>query len=569
MDNSKDERDSRETAPELETPAPPAPAPWLAESGSRAAGARLSAYFAWLFGPGATGHRGYLLARWIFLRLLAVWCFSAFYALLFQISGLIGPQGILPAGEYLHSLALVLHGVRHLWYAPTLFWISAGNFMLLAVCWVGLAASLLLLVGVWPRLMLVLCGVCYLSFIAAAQDFSGYQSDGMLLDAIFVSVFFAPRGLWPCLGVCRPPSRASLWLLRWEWFRIYFESGMAKLLSGDPEWRHLTAMNSYYQNSPLPSWVGWYVQQAPHWFATATALGTLVMELGVVLLVFLPRHYRLICFLIVTPWEAGVILTANYTFLNYLVLSLGVLLLDDGHWLWLAGKLHLPDAVKRRISGVESGSARLLSMGHVRAVRAVVAAVSLGLVFFATAAEMLAMVVHLPELVMEPVAALAPFRIANQYGLFAVMTRGEYEIEFQGSDDGVHWTPYPFRYKPQALNQAPGIYAPYQPRLDWNLWFASLGDWRQNPFVLNVEACLLDNDAAVLKLFAGNPFAEQAPRYARAVLWQYWFTTPAQKHATGNWWRRAYLGVYAPVIERTANGRVMVSADADPLPPRN
>ena len=529
-----------------------------------------SSQFAWLFGPGATGARGYLLARWIFLRMLAVWCFSAFYALLFQITGLIGARGILPAGDYLHTLTQAVSGIRHFWYAPTVLWISAGDHMLLGLCWVGLPAAVLLFAGVWPRLMLVICGICYVSFVAAAQDFSGYQSDGMLLEAIFISIFFAPRGLWPGLGIDQPPLRAGLWLLRWEWFRIYFESGMVKLLSGDPEWRHLTAMDNYYQNSPLPSWVGWYVQHLPHWFAKATALGTLVMELGIVLLVFLPRHYRLICFLIVTPWEVGVILTANYTFLNYLVLSLGVLLLDDGHWCWLAGKLRLPSAVPQHIAQIELESAgQTKARVPMAAARRAVAAVSLGLVLFATATEMLAMVTRLPAPLMEPAAMLQPFRIANQYGLFAVMTRGEYEIEFQGSQDGLHWTPYPFRYKPQAVNQAPGVYAPYQPRLDWNLWFASLGDWQQSPFVLNIEVRLLNNDPAVLRLFAGNPFPGRPPRFIRAVLWQYWFTTLAQKRATGDWWRRGYLGVYAPVLARTPSGRIVETAEADPLPTRN
>jgi hypothetical protein len=529
-----------------------------------------SPQFKWLFGPSSTGARGYLLARWIFLRLLAVWCFSAFYALLFQIAGLIGPRGILPAGAYLHTLAQTVSGLRHFWYAPTLLWLSAGSNMLLGLCWVGLLAAVLLFAGVWPRLMLFVCGVCYLSFVAAAQDFSGYQSDGMLLEAIFISIFFAPRGLWPGLGLDQPPSRGSLWLLRWEWFRIYFESGMAKLLSGDPEWRHLTAMDNYYQNSPLPSSVGWYVQHLPHWFAKATALGTLVMELGVVLLVLLPRRYRLVCFLIVTPWEVGVILTANYAFLNYLVLSLGVLLLDDGHWCWLAVKLHPPRIARRSIAQIQAKSAEQTLKPHVpvRAVREVVAAVSLVLVFFVTSTEMLAMVARLPAPLMEPAAALEPFRIANQYGLFAVMTRGEYEVEFQGSDDGLHWTPYPFRYKPQMLNTAPGIYAPYQPRLDWNLWFASLGDWRQNSFVLNIEVRLLNNDQPVLHLFADNPFAKQAPRYVRALLWQYWFTTEAQKHATGSWWLRRSLGIYAPVLERMPGGSVVEITDADTLLPR-
>jgi hypothetical protein len=541
-----------------------------AERGAtRTSDGRLFRAYRWLFASGSTGARGYLLARWIFLRLLALWCFSAFYSLVFQIRGLIGPSGILPADTYLHSVAQVFTGLKHFWYAPTLLWFSAGNAMLVALCWVGMISAVLLFAGVWPRLTLAVCGVCYLSFVAAAQDFSGYQSDGMLLDAVVISICFAPRGLWPGLGIDRPPARASLWLLRWEWFRIYFESGMAKLLSGDLEWRHLTAMDNYYQNSPLPSWVGWYVQQAPHWFAKATAFGTLAMELGVVLLVFLPRHYRLICFLIVTPWEVGVILTANYTFLNYLVLSLGVLLLDDGHWQWLAQRLRLPRRVLGRVRWIEDESRECKAQrgGRFAGARTLVAAAALLLVFFVTTSEMAAMVLPVPAPLMQPATALEPFRIANQYGLFAVMTRGEYEIEFQGSEDGIHWTAYPFRYKPQALNQAPGIYAPYQPRFDWNLWFASLGSWQQNSFVVNTEIRLLQNDQAVLALFARDPFHSRPPRFVRAVLWQYWFTTEQQKHVTGDWWRRRYLGVYAPVLQRTESGTIVSAADADPLPP--
>src|SRR5262249_29634085 len=163
--------------------------------------------------------------------------------------------------------------------------------------------------------------------VAAAGDFSGYQSDGMLLEAGFLALFFAPRGLWPGWGVQSPPTRAALMLLQFEWFRIYFESGIVKLLSGDPQWEHLTAMDQYYQNGPLPTVVGWFVQHFPHWFQVATAGGTLAMELAIVWMLFLPRRIRLICFCIVTPWEIGVILTANYAFLNYLVLFLGILLL--------------------------------------------------------------------------------------------------------------------------------------------------------------------------------------------------------------------------------------------------
>jgi lipase maturation factor 1 len=157
-----------------------------------------------------------------------------------------------------------------------------------------------------------------------------------------------------------------------------------------------------------------------------------------------------------------------------------------------------------------------------------------------------------------PVSALEPFRIANRYGLFAVMTRGRYEIEFQGSQDGQNWVSYPFRFKPQELNQPPGIYAPYQPRFDWNLWFASLGTWRDYPIVPNTEVELLTNNKDVLQLFAGNPFAAQPPRQVRALLWQYWFTSLEEKRKTGMWWRRKLLGLYAPTLERAADGKISV-----------
>src|ERR1700758_5109510 len=282
----------------------------------------------WLF-DSERGAVDRLIPRWLFLRALAGIYFSAFYSLIFQIRGLIGPQGILPANEYLQAVAHSLGHSRSLWYAPTLLWLSSGPHMLTAICWVGMAASLLLLVNIWPRGMLLICFVCFLSFVAAAEDFAGYQSDGMLLEAGFISLFFAPAGFWPGLGRASPPSRASLFLLQWEWFRIYFQSGVVKLLSGDPEWRHFTAMDEYYQNGPLPTWVGWYVQHLPHWFHAGTVYATLALELGLVCMLFLPRRWRTVCFLIVTPWQVGVILTANYTFLNYLVLAMGVLMLDD------------------------------------------------------------------------------------------------------------------------------------------------------------------------------------------------------------------------------------------------
>jgi hypothetical protein len=526
---------------------------------------RLPQLYRWLF-DSRDGARSGLIARWLFLRALGAIYFSAFLSLVFQIKGLIGPKGILPAQSYLawaaHSATLSRY-----WNVPSLFWLSADSHMLMAVVWIGLLASVLVFLSISPRLNLFICFVCFLSFVAVARDFSGYQSDGMLLEAGFLALFFAPPGVRPGYGADHPPSHASLFLLLWEWFRIYFESGMVKILSGDSQWRNLTAMDGYYQNSPLPTWIGWYVAHLPHWFHATTVVVTLLLEFGVVLMMFFPRRVRLVCFWIVTPWQIGVILTGNYAFLNYLVAVLGFLLLDDLSLRWLIPAKFRPPLLDVE-GNVQQGSTTPLRKG-LHAAGVAVAAVLLTWVGYATLVEMGAMVMSRVPLPVAPVSALEPFRIANQYGLFAVMTRGRYEIEFQGSNDGANWQSYLFRYKPQALDEAPRIYAPYQPRFDWNLWFASLGDWRQNELVVFTEERLLSNDGDVLNLFRGNPFPQSPPRYVRAVLWQYWFTSMAEKRQTGDWWRRQLLGLYAPTITRAADGHFGAVQIPKELPPHD
>ena len=523
----------------------------------------------WLFDE-RCGSPRQLIPRWLFLRSLGVVYLSAFYSLAFQIRGLVGPAGILPAGRYLQAVAQQLGRWERIWYAPTLLCWSSGTTMLDALCWVGMVASVLLILNLWPRGMLVICFVAFLSFVAAAQDFSGYQSDGMLLEAGFISFFLAPAGFRPGLARGQPVRRAARFLILWEWFRIYFESGAVKLLSHDPEWRQFTAMDEYYQNGPLPTWIGWYLQHLPHWFHAATVYATLAMELGLVWLLFLPRRWRIICFFIVTPWQVGVILTANYTFLNYLVLAMGVLLLDDDfieRILPVSWKNRLP--LFRSISEppTDTSSSNPILVQRWKSVALVVSFVILSWIPYATTAQLIWMFWNAP-LPTLPVTALEPFRIANRYGLFAVMTRGRYEIEFQGSNDGQTWVPYGFRYKPQELNEPPGIYAPYQPRFDWNLWFASLGMWRDYPIVPDTELRLLANDADVLKLFAKNPFPAKPPVQIRAVIWQYWFTTMQEKRTTGLWWRRQMLGLYAPTLEQMPDGRINV-VEWPNAPPRD
>jgi lipase maturation factor len=516
-----------------------------------------------------------LLPRWLFLRALGIIYFSAFFSLVFQVRGLIGPSGILPAAEYLRAVTNSIGFARY-WYAPTLLWFSSSNPMLMALCWAGLIASILVTCNIFPRGMLFVCFVCFLSFVSAASDFSGYQSDGMLLEAGFICLFLAPPGFRPGLGTKGPQLRAAVFLLLWEWFRIYFESGVAKMVSGEPQWRHFTAMDEYYQNGPLPTWVGWYAQHLPHWFHAATAFSTLALELVLVFMVFLPRPVRIICFFIVTPWQLGVIFTANYTFLNYLVLALGIFLLDDrflSRFVPRTCRAEPPDASSDWVPNSPPDSPqtgpswqRTWAQQLANAKLALTALMFLW-IFYSTLVLMLLMIWPRARFPSGPVAALQPFRIADRYGLFAIMTRGRYEIEFQGSTDGDNWMAYKFRFKPQNPYEAPRIYAPYQPRFDWNLWFASLGHWRSNPMVPRTEERLLDNNPEVLALFASNPFPQQPPKQVRAVLWQYWFTSMSEKRDSGLWWRRQLLGDYAPTLARDANGQIIAISWPSELPP--
>jgi Lipase maturation factor len=534
----------------------------------------------WLFAPAASARWPRWWPRWLFLRALGLIFLSAFYSWSRQVRGLMGPQGILPVTDYLGMLAPL--GAQKYWYAPSLFWFGSGDAALSLACGVGLAASVLLILNFWPRASTAVCLVTYMSLVTVAQDFSGYQSDGMLLAAAFICLFLAPAGIRPGLGEGQPPSRASYFLLQWLWFRIYFESGFVKLASHDPEWRHLTALDQYYQNGPLPNWIGWYAQQLPHWFQATVTLATLSVELGAVWMMFLPRRARIFCFLLVTPFQLGIILTANLAFINHLALCLGILLVDDAflhsvvRYTGIARLRGLvapwfkrSPALQEDAGGMEAAApaatwwreflkSGLTTVRGFREAGLITSAICLSWVFYVTSALLVGMIFPLLPLPQSPISAAAPMRIANEYGLFAVMTTARYEIEFQGSRDGQTWVAYPFRYKPQNPAEAPRIYAPFQPRFDWNLWFASLGGWRENMFVLRTEKLLLENDPAVLSLFAGNPFAGSPPQQVRAVMWQYWFTDIAMKRKTGMWWRRKFLGLYAPTLELTPDGKVMV-----------
>jgi lipase maturation factor 1 len=527
---------------------------------------------------------GFTVARWWVLRGLGFVFLSAFYSYAFQLHGLIGPYGILPAENYLAAARDQLPAWERYFQVPTLFWwLGASNLSLTCIVMIGTVASLLLMANCVPRWSILVCTVSFLSIISVSSVFASYQSDGMLLEAGLLGWFLAPGGVRPGLGVRQPPARIARFMLVWEWFRIYFESGVVKWASGDPQWRDLSAMDHYYENGPLPTWIGWYVQHLPHAFHAAAAAATLAVELFLVWAAFLPRLFRLVVFAVTTALQIGIILTANYAFLNYLVLILGLLLVDDTSIRRLSAvlqrrwsKFRSPERkqsmrpLRRRAVLAVNGLLRQLTRALVCALHVRERSVSrakdwaayarvgaLSILFYATLLRFPLMGVEaLPWALKWPAAALEPFRFANGFGLFAVMTRQRYEIEFQGTYDGETYVPYPFRYKPQDTNKPPGIYAPYQPRFEWNLWFASLGNVRRNRWVPRAAAALLRAEPDVLKLFAFDPFRGKRPKAVRTVMYQYWFSDWHTQRTRGTYWKRQMLGFYAPTLHWQSNGTI-------------
>src|SRR5206468_1852969 len=122
------------------------------------------------------------------------------------------------------------------------------------------------------------------------------------------------------------------------------------------------------------------------------------------------------------------------------------------------------------------------------------------------------------------------------------------EIIVEGSNDGKTWLPYEFKWKPGDLRRGPAFVAPYQPRLDWQMWFAALGSYREETWFLRFLVEVLRGSPEVLALLRTNPFPAAPPQYIRAQLYDYRFTSFDEMTRTGDWWKREYKGEYVPVF---------------------
>jgi hypothetical protein len=471
----------------------------------------------------------HLETRRLYLRLLAVVYACAFASLFVQVAGLIGPQGIAPAGEWLAAVRAQTGPERYS-LLPTLCWLNASDGFLRFLCGAGVALAVLVLFEIAAAPALLLLWILYLSLATAGQEFLSFQWDALLLEAGFLSIFLAP----PVLGRSprdAPVSRAPLWLLRWLMFRLMFSSGAVKLLSGDTAWRGLTALTVHYETQPLPTPLAWYVHQLPVWVHKVATAQMFAVELLVPFLIFVPRRrVRMAAALALASLQVAIAATGNYGIFNLLTIALCVPILDDG-----------------MLSRRSSGAAGPVSSGP-RWPRPLMAALAVGIGLLSTVSLAATLGVYrlLPRPLMVAHAWASRFELVHGYGLFAVMTMTRPEIVVEGSDDGEQWLAYDFRYKPGDPNRPPPIVAPHMPRLDWQMWFAALGEWEQNRWFVSFEGALLEARPPVLALLARNPFAGRAPRYVRARLFRYRFSHPPNRA----WWVREELGPYGPTLSR-------------------
>jgi predicted DCC family thiol-disulfide oxidoreductase YuxK len=544
----------------------------------------------------------YALVAWLFLRGLGLVYLAAFLSLALQIRGLVGADGILPLGEYL-TAAHQGWGSAAYWRLPTLFWLNHSDAALIAGAWTGVALAVPLTLGIprpsiavsnptspspltgegwggggassrmsvdtphpdppprpcgaWlrhdggresktrssrrlleiirtgnalaQRAALVALFVLYLSFVYAGQMFLNYQWDMLLVETGFLAIFLTGG------------SALIVWLYRLLLFRFLFLAGLVKLASGDPTWQQLTALDYHFFTQPLPSPLAWYAAQLPHWLLAAGTAMALVIELVAVVLIFLPRRPRMLAAALVIPFQLCIMLTGSYNWFNLLTVLLCLFLLDDQ-----ALRRVLPRRLAARVAAPAPAPGRLAAVAA-SVLALLVVPVGLNLIYAPLAGRNLPLAGALTE-------AVAPLLIVNPYGLFATTTTTRPVIAIEGSNDNKTWREYALPYLPGPVTRAPRWSLPYQPRLDWQLWFAAYGGAAQNRWIERLLLRVLEDSPAVMPLFAADPFAPRPPRYVRALLYDYRFA-PAAGH--GAWWVRRLEGTYYPAatlddLRRTA-----------------
>jgi len=458
------------------------------------------------------GGTDYWLTRYVFQRALAVIFLIAFFCAFQQFRPLLGEHGLLPAPDFIRATP-----VRA---APSLFYFAPKDTAFEAAALLGMALSCLILSGFPMRvssglgaLVWASIWVLYLSFVNVGQIFYAFGWESILLEAGFFAMFLGSDKI--------APPALSLLLLRWLEFRVIFGAGLIKL-RGDPCWRDFSCLKYHYETQPMPNPLSWYFHWAPQWTQQAGVAFNHFAELIVPFAYFLPQPWASMAGVVTILFQATIMASGNLSWLNLLtiVLALPMIALPSSG----AKNLAAPWMIHRVAL---AGAAVIVALLSVKPVRNMIS----------------------PNQAMN--ASFNPLHLVGTYGAFGSITRSRYEVIVEGTDDSVVtpstvWREYEFEGKPGAVWRMPPPVAPYHLRLDWLMWFAAMGDWHDQPWFLPFVEKLLRNDPDTLALLRASPFQQHPPRFIRASLYRYDFTTPDVHRQTDDWWHRQRMGVWFP-----------------------
>ena len=443
-------------------------------------------------------------------RGIAAATLMALGSLWLQAEALIGDNGVLPASEFLEAVHATF-GSDSYWTVPTVLWFG------MSFHWVFAFGTLCALVGLAGKLRTSAAlgaYVAYLSIVGVGQTFTAYQWDMFLIECLFAAAIL---GRSPAVGI---------WVLRLLAFRFMFLSGAVKLLSGDPVWADLTALEYHFETQPLPTMLAPFAHELSSSALTFAVVATFAIELVLPFLIFGPRKLRAAAASAFIGFEVLILVTGNYNFFNLLTIVVCLALLDDRFF--RVKQVHKPQV--RRI-GAQSLATVIIALGL---------------------CQTAAVFAKFPN----PAELVQPLRVVNRYGLFAVMTTERRELVIEGSLDGDTWLEYEFPFKPGNLDRAPGWATPHQPRLDWQMWFAALTRPEYAPWIYNLVFRLLDAEPTVLD-WIDDPFDGERPRFVRIVSYRYEFTGANGIGAAGDgtrdagrWWTRSDPQLWLPQMAR-------------------
>ncbi len=472
----------------------------------------------------------YWLTRFMILRLLGIMYTVAFLVLINQAIPLFGANGLTPATIFMKQAHQSLGSTEACFLElPSLFWFTNSDAAFLTCAWTGFILSLLVIAGFANVPMLSILWFLYLSFVHIGQEWYGYGWEIQLTETGFLAIFLCPF-LDPRPFPKHPPPVPIIILFRWLAFRIMLGAGLIKV-RWDVNWLNGTALYYHFETQPIPGPLSRWFHFLPRGILTIGVWFNFLAELVAPWFVFWPRIGRNIAGVVIILFQLNIILSGNLSFLNWLTIIPALACFDDRFW----GKLLPGMIVKRAAAAAEEAlpSQQMITTAWI-------ATSLIALLSIRPALNLLS-----PQQIMN--RSFQPWNIVNTYGAFGTVGRERLNVVFEGTmddnpGDSANWKAYTYKGLPVELDKSPPQIAPYQLRLDWQMWFAAMSTADDYPWTKNLVWKLLHNNAMTLSLFANNPFPDHPPRYIRAVLYRYAFTKPGD--LKGMYWHREKVGIW-------------------------